>query len=227
MPFLAPNIVKDIPLVFLVIGVVLSGLWVSNIIYDHGVPQYISRKVGHGAGGLAFFGSYLLSSAFWPIIVSAALSLLFLSARFVKPNTFRGVGGSGRDQKIMAEVWFPLVAVPVYGVSWLWLKQPAVAVGGLLFMAWGDGITGLVRSQVYHRAVKGLWGSLAMFVVCLVISWVFIEPFWIGAVASLFATVAERIFGDYGIVKWADDNWAIPVVSASVMLVLMGLVGII
>jgi phytol kinase len=225
MPFNSEGFVNEIPLIVLIIGVVLSGLWVSNIIYDHGVPQYISRKVGHGAGGMAFFGSYLLSSAWWPIFVSAALSVLFLVAHLFKPSTFRGVGGSGRDSRIMAEVWFPLVAVPVYGISWLWLKQPAVAVASLLFMAWGDGVTGLVRSQIYHRAVKGWWGSLAMLIVCLAIAWVFIEPFWIGAVASLLAVVTERVFGDYGIIKWADDNWAIPVISATAMLGLMALTG--
>jgi len=125
----------------------------------------------------------------------------------------------------MAEIWFTLVAVPVFGVSWLWLNRPGVAVASLLFMAWGDGVTGLVRSQVYQRPVKGLWGSLAMFGVCLSVSWVFIEPFWIGAVASVVAVIGEWAFGDYGVLKWADDNWAIPLVSMATILGLMASLG--
>ena len=217
--------ISEIPLVVLVAGTVLIGLWLSNIIYDYGVPQYVSRKIGHFAGGLAFLASAVLSTAWWPIIVSAAFGTLLLAARLVSPRMTRGVGGSGRNSTIMAEIWFPVVAVPVFVISWLWLKQPMAAVASLLFMAWGDGVTGLVRGQVYHRPVKGPWGSLAMLVVCLAISWVFITPFWIGVIASGVAVVAEWSFGDYGIVRWGDDNWAIPVFSLATILGLMALVG--
>jgi phytol kinase len=223
---LPESMISELPFVILITGAVIAGLWISNIVYDHGTPQYISRKIGHGAGGLAFLASFVLSSAWWPLIVSAGFSALILAARLFRPEVIRGIGGAGRSSKIMAEVWFPLVAVPVFAISWLWLDKPEVAVVSLLFMAWGDGITGLVRSQVYGRPVKGLWGSLAMLVFCLVVSWVFINPFWIGAVASVVATVAERIFGDCGVIKWADDNWAIPLVSMATILGLLALVGI-
>ena len=125
----------------------------------------------------------------------------------------------------MAEVWFAFIAIPVFGISWLWLNKPGVSVTSLLFMAWGDGVTGLVRSQVYHRPVKGLWGSLAMLCVCLSISWVFIRPFWIGLASSVLAVITEWVFGDIGVLKWADDNWAIPLVSMGAILGLMAAVG--
>jgi phytol kinase len=217
--------IADLPLVLMVAGAVLAGLWVSNIVYDRGVPNYISRKIGHGAGGLAFLVSYNLSSAWWAIIVSLGFSLVLLLAHLLKPDIIRGVGGSGRNKDILAEVWFPLVAVPVFAISWLWLKQPGVAVACLLFMAWGDGATGLVRSQVYHQPVKGLWGSLAMFIVCLNIAWIFVFPFWIGLVASIAAVLTEWAFGEKGVIKWGDDNWAIPVVSLVAILGLMTLSG--
>ena len=225
MQFFSDKAVAEIPLVVLIIGAVLVGLWISDIVYDLGVPNYISRKMGHGAGGLAFLASFVFSSSGWPIIVAAIFSALLLTARLVKPEIIRGVGGTGRTPKVMAEVWFPLVAVPVYAISWLWLNQPAPAVTSLLFMAWGDGVTGIVRSQVYHRPVKGLWGSLAMLVVCLAISWVFIRPFWIGIAASVVAVIVEWAFGDIGMVKLADDNLAIPLISLGTMLGLMAWVG--
>ncbi len=126
----------------------------------------------------------------------------------------------------MAEVWFPLVAIPVFTISWLWLNKPAVSVASLLFMAWGDGVTGLVRSFVYHKAVKGLWGSLAMLCACLAIALVFIRPFWIGVAASVVAVITERTFGEYGILKWGDDNWAIPLASMATILGLTALTGL-
>jgi phytol kinase len=222
---LLKRMIAELPIVVLISGTVLVGLWVSNIAYDGGMPHHVSRKLGHGAGGVAFLISYSLSSAWWPIILSAGFTALLLTAHLARPNAIRGVGGSGRNKRIMAEVWFPLVAVPAFAVSWLWLDQPAVAVASLLFMAWGDGVTGLVRSQVYHRPVKGLWGSLAMLIVCLVISWIFIKPFWIGAAASVAAVITEWAFGDYGFFKWADDNWAVPLVSLGAILGLMALTG--
>jgi len=225
MQFFSENMIAEFPLVVLIAGAVLIGLWISNIVYDLGVPHYISRKIGHGAGGLAFLAAFAFSSSAWPIIVATGFGALLLAAHLVRPETFRGVGGTGRGDTAMAEVWFAWIAIPVFGISWLWLNEPAVAVTSLLFMAWGDGVTGLVRSQVYHRPVKGLWGSLAMLGVCLSISWVFIRPFWIGVAGSLMAVITEWVFGDNGVLKWADDNWAIPLVSMGTILGLMALVG--
>jgi hypothetical protein len=64
-----------------------------------------------------------------------------------------------------------------------------------------------------------------MLFVCLVIAWVFIKPFWIGAAASAVAVVTEWFFGDCGVCKWADDNWAIPLTSLVTILGLMALTG--
>ena len=52
----------DIAYVVLIAGVVLAGLWISNILYDLKVPHYISRKVSHIAGGVGFllFGHFRL-----------------------------------------------------------------------------------------------------------------------------------------------------------------------
>ncbi|HEX7474350.1 MAG TPA: hypothetical protein VF318_00150 [Dehalococcoidales bacterium] len=207
------------PFAVLVIGSVLVGLWISNTLYDLKVPHYISRKIGHAAGGLGFLiCTYAFTSAWWPMILSFSFGLVLWVARLVRPHTFRGVGGSGRPTNAMAEVWFPWVAVPVFAVGWGWLDQPFIAVSCLLFMAWGDCVTGLVRAEIYGKAVKGLWGSAAMMAICLAISWAFIHPFWIGAVGSMVATVTEWSFGDVGLVKWADDNWAIPIISLACIL---------
>jgi phytol kinase len=204
----------ELPYVVIVVGAVLVGLWLSNTLYDLKVPHYISRKIGHAAGGLGFLIMvFAFSSAMWPIILAFSFGLLLWLARIRRPGTFRGVGGSGRDPHVMAEVWFAWIAVPVFFIGWLWLNKPFIAVSCLLFMAWGDCVTGLVRAEVYHKPVKGLWGSLAMLIVCLAISWALIKPFWIGAAGSVIATITEWAFGDVGSIKWADDNWAIPIVS--------------
>ena len=218
--------VSEIPYAVMVLGVVLVGLWISNILFDLKVPHYVSRKVGHSAGGVGFLLCGLFfHTALWPIILAAGFALVLAVARITKPNAFRGVGGSGRATNVRSEVWFALIAVPVFAVGWLWLNKPLVAVTCLLFMAWGDCVTGLMRFRVYGRPVKGLWGSAAMLVVCLVISRAFLQPFWIGVVGSVVAVATEWAFGDAGIIKWADDNWAIPVTSLASILILLALTG--
>jgi phytol kinase len=218
--------VHQFPLAILSVAVALTGLWISNILYDRGVPNYVSRKIGHLAGGIAFLIAFFFSGPGWPIIIATGFGILLLIARLAKPGIIRGVGGTGRSNKVIAELWFPWVAVPVFAISWLWLGKPAISVACLLFMAWGDGITGFVRSIVYRKAVKGWWGSLAMLCVCLIISAFFIRPFWIGVLACVVAVVTEQSFGEYGIFKWGDDNWAIPVISMITILGLMAITGL-
>jgi hypothetical protein len=206
----------------LIAAVALAGLLVSNRLYDQGIPHYVSRKLGHAIGGIAFLlcGRFF-STAVWPICLAAGFSLLLGGARLLRPLAFRGVGGGARGGHVLAEVWFPAVAIPVFGVGWYWLKLPAVAVACLLFMAWGDCVTGLVRFKVYGRPVKGIWGSLAMLVVCLAIAGFMIRPFWVGAVGAGIAVLSEWAFGDAGVIKWGDDNWAIPATSLAAIAGLM------
>jgi len=218
--------VAEIPYVVLIVGAVLVGLWLSNILYDLRVPHYTSRKIGHAAGGLGFLCCALLfSSGWWVLILAIGFTAMLGVARLVRPDTFRGVGGTGRPMEVMAEVWFPLATIPVISVGWVWLDKPLIAISCLLFMAWGDCVTGVVRSQVYGRAVKGFWGSVAMFGTCLIIAWCFIEPLWVGLVTAVVATITEWACGDVGIIKPLDDNLMIPLTSCATVFGILGSIG--
>lgn len=222
MPSTWETLAVESPYTILLIVIIVLGLWASNFAYDRGVPQYVSRKIGHGAGGLGFLlAPFVFSTAWLPITLAFAFTLILVAARFMRPATFRGVGGNGRSNDSFAEIAFSAVAVPVYLIGWLWLEQPLISAVALAFMAWGDGITGLVRARLYHNPVKGLWGSLAMLAVCLALSWLLVKPFWVGAVGSAAAVIAEYSFGDVGFVKRIDDNLAIPLVSLVVLLGLL------
>jgi phytol kinase len=218
MPVSTQSISGQWPFAVLLSGIIFAGLWLSNLAYDHNIPQYVSRKIGHFAGGICFLlAPFLFSSALLPLVLAAAFTLLLLMARWRRPETFRGVGGNSRGDSF-AEIAFAAVAIPVYLVGWVWLDEPLLAAVALTFMAWGDGVTGLVRAGVYRRQVKGLWGSFAMLLVCTGLAVALVRPVWAGAVAALAATIAEVSFGDVGIVKPVDDNLAIPVISLAVLL---------
>lgn len=110
--------IAEIPYAVLITGAMLVGLYLANYFYDKGVEQYISRKVGHGVGGMGFLLCvFLFSSAWWPMILAGGFTLLLGGARLIKPQTFRGVGGTGR-QHALAEVYFPAAGTISLGVGW-------------------------------------------------------------------------------------------------------------
>jgi len=210
-------VLAEIPFALLIAGAVLVGLYLANYFYDKGVEQYISRKVGHGVGGMGFLLCvFLFSSAWWPLIIAVGFVLLLGGARLIKPQAFRGVGGTGR-QHALAEVYFPIAGVISLSVGWAWLGNPWLAVVPILFMAWGDMLTGLVRSRIYGKEIKGNWGSVAMIAVCLVVAY-FFKPYWIGAIGAVVATLAER-FTPLSKGVW-DDNWTIVLASLTIMTLL-------
>lgn len=207
---------NQIPLLLLVAGAGIVGLYLSNLMYDYQVPHYISRKMGHLFGGCAaIFALFLFNTWLLPTIIAGTFTIMLGLARVIRPSTFRGVGGSGRPDTA-AEFWFPLSMTICWGVGWGIFNQPVISTVAILMMAWGDAITGLTRSKIYGKAVKGLWGSLAMFIVCLIVTSTFIQPFWLGLVISAGATLAEWSCGDVSKVKFlrkVDDNISIPIVS--------------
>ncbi|HUU64613.1 MAG TPA: hypothetical protein VMW37_00730 [Dehalococcoidales bacterium] len=203
----------EIPFVILIAGAALVGLYLANLFYDYNIPQYISRKLGHLGGCVGFLLCPLLFSSFWwPLVLTTGFTALLLYARWLKPRTFRGVGGSGRPEAL-AEIHFPATGIITIGICWGLRGEPWLAIVPLCFMGGGDAITGLIRSKVYGKEIKGNFGSVGMLAVCLIFAY-FIHPYWIGAVGAVTAVVAERFTKT---TRYVDDNLTIPLASAVVM----------
>ena len=104
----------------------------------------------------------------------------------------------------MYEVHFSLA----YGATLLigvLLQNLMVGLIPLLFMSFGDSATGLVRAVTQKKQVKSWDGSLAMFLVCSIIGWLFLGVY--GIIIAAVATLVERIPG-------IDDNITVPIVTA-------------
>ena len=206
----------EAPFAILIVGATLLGLYLANLFYDFNIPQYISRKLGHLGGCVGFLLCPLLFSTFWwPLILTTGFTVLLLYARLFRPKTFRGVGGSGRPQAL-AEIHFPATGIVLIGVLWGIFNQPWLAIVPLCFMGGGDAVTGIIRSKVYGREVKGNWGSLGMLITCLVLAY-FIQPYAIGVAGAITATLVEKYTRTS---KYVDDNLTIPLSSALVMALL-------
>jgi len=213
--------ISEIPYAILVAGVALFGLYLANLFYDYGISNYISRKLGHLGGAIGFLLCPLLFSTFWwPFILTIAFTILLGCARWFRPETFRGVGGSGRPEAL-AEVHFPAAGIVLIGVLWGIYDQPWLAIVPLTFMGAGDSVTAFIRMKFYGREVKGNLGSIGMLVTCLLLAY-FIKPYLIGVAGAVTATLAERFTKT---TRFVDDNLIIPLVSGLIMGVLYGCFG--
>lgn len=206
------KILLEIPYVVLITVLVLLFLYMANMAYDKGMENYLSRKISHFGGGVAFLLCALLfSKPWWPLILAGGFVFLLGGARFLKPTLFRGTGGSARSHAF-AEVFFPL-AGGLALLNWVWSGNPFLGVLPGMYLGFGDQCTGLVRSWHCKREKKGWCGTMAMLVICLLVSYL-LEPFWVGAVMAVTATLAERFTP---LTKgWIDDNWVLTLSSALV-----------
>jgi dolichol kinase len=208
---------KEFPYVLLIGGIVLVGLYFANMMYDTGkIPHHVSRKISHITGGVGFLLlPFLFTSVWYPLIIVSSFTLLLLYTHIYRPVIFRGTGGTGRLQAF-AEVHYPATAIPIILIGWGCLHQPWLAIVPLLYLAFGDAVTGLVRNRIYKREMKGNMGSMAMFLVCCLLAY-FMKPYYIGLVGAIVATLAEKFTPTK---QYLDDNLTIPILSFASMIVI-------
>lgn len=189
---------------------------ISNAVHLRPAPFFLSRKVAHfGAGIAIFFLPLLFSSILWPALLSGGFLLLLLATH--RTNIWHGFARPGR----IAEVVFALSVF--ISIMAAWNIDPWLAVLPGLFMAFGDGVTGVVRYRVYRREVKGWWGTVACLVACALLA-LLVHPYWVGLVGAVVFSVAEKLCGDVGRIK-IDDNLAAPLAALAMMVPLYLLVG--
>ena len=219
------SFVAQLPYAVLIVSGVLLGLHLANEFYDIApTKQWITRKVGHLSGFVGYLlCAYMLSSFIWPLVLSVGFLLLLSVARLLKgATTFRGVARTST----WAEIWYPISAGIVVGVMWGIYDKPFLAVFCIGLLGVSDAVTGIVRSKFCKTAQKHWSGSVAMFLSSLLLAGVFVHPFWIGVIASVFGTLTEWASGDVSKVKLlrkVDDNISVPLIGMIVVILLTSL----
>ncbi|MWG34761.1 dolichol kinase [Halomarina oriensis] len=109
---------------------------------------------------------------------------------------------------------YALYLLSMAAVAWLFPPStvPGAAVAGMLMLALGDPVSGLVGSGEL-QSVKGAPSLLAMFAVCLAIAFgvgLALAPAVVGAAAATLADGVKPVVASYVV----DDNLTIPPAAA-------------
>jgi dolichol kinase len=189
-----------------------NAFWLA--LYNIFIILYLSRKVHEK------FGNYMARKTIH--LLSAGVSLIlcpFLFSNLLVPLLLAGLTivltvlghkrkllGWFQEKENYADVYFTVACTLLLALFWnynIW-----IGILSCLFMAWGDGVTGLVRYVVYKRRTKGAWGNLAMLTICAGLGYFLLGH--IGLVGGILSSLIERF-------EKVDDNISVPLSSAVIM----------
>mgnify|MGYP000220986278 CR=1 FL=1 len=188
---------------------VLLMVFKASKLVSRRLNKYIARKFIHfTTGGLvAIAAPFIFETPTVPIIGAVGMALMTIIPRFW-----------GRDldwyqvENNFGDTWFCISFAVLFLLFWYVDKW--IAVVPALFMAYGDGVTGIVRSIIYKDWIKGWWGTVAMLAISLPIGAALKGV--AGLISALAATAVEKM-------PQIDDNITVPAVAAAVLYVLRGL----
>jgi hypothetical protein len=173
---------------------------------DEKFGTYMARKAIHilSAGVSVMLARVIFSDWLIPVVVG------LLMVAYTAVGHIQKLHGWFQIRRNYADIYFIVACTGVLVIFWnynVW-----IGVLSALFLAWGDGLTGIVRKLVYGKRNKGLWGTAAMFAVCIALAYVMNGRVgYVAFVAAAFASIAERF-------EQIDDNITIPVGSAIIMM---------
>jgi phytol kinase len=179
------------------------------------VAVYYNRKIAHMlAGGLPILLSPIVfDDPIWPL-VGGILGCIALASTHLLD---RRLWWMQTEQNMNDATFAFMLGISVYFL-WNYSNEPWLAILPALFMAFGDGVTGIIRNFMFRKRTKSAWGNLGMAIVCLPLGF-FIGgsvtpsiPLW-GLLSGAVASFIERY--EFGPI---DDNVLIVVASTIVLL---------
>ncbi|WP_410509524.1 dolichol kinase [Methanosarcina hadiensis] len=209
------SIYADLP-VFAVLAVwnLFVLLVLSKKVYEFALKKgrstnssiYFSRKAIHFlAGGLtAMLLPFVASEPILPALMAFGLAL----ATYVPHKLNRRMYWF-QDPENIYDVDFTLSWGLIIFFTWYIDKSFWLGVIPVLFMAYGDGITGIIRNLKYNKRTKAWEGTAGMLILCIIIG---AQMGLAGILAGILCSFVERI-------ENMDDNITVPAVS---LLILVG-----
>ncbi len=176
---------------------------------------YYNRKIVHMmAGGVGSLCVPILFDDYWyPLICGILLTVFTYAAHVSGTRMFWFQTEQNLNDVKFALMWWVSITL-----IWALVGDPWLAIVPSLFMAFGDGVTGVVRNAVIKKRSKSPIGNVFMFVVSAPMGWVVAGmgdpsiPVW-GLIAASVATFVERY--EFGPI---DDNILITISATAVLL---------
>lgn len=177
---------------------------------------YYNRKIVHmlagGIGSLAV--PFVFQDPWYPLVAGLGFTLFTLLAHRLGLRMYWFQTADNTNDVKFALMW----ALSVSGLWWFF-DDPWLAILPSLYMAFGDGVTGIARNALVRRRSKNPIGNLFMLIVCVPIGWVIgaqadpAIPWW-GVASAITATWVERY--EFGPI---DDNVLITLTASAVLFI--------
>ena len=208
------SIVADLP-VFAVIAVwnLFVLLILSKKVYQLSLKKgrstnssiYFSRKAIHFlAGGLtAMLLPFIAHEPVLPAVTAFGLAFMTYLPHKLNRRMYWF-----QDPENLYDVDFTLSWGLIILFTWYVDRSFWLGVVPVLFMAYGDGITGVIRNLKYNKRTKAWEGTAGMFVMCIIIG---AKMGFAGIFAGIVCSLVERIEG-------IDDNITVPAAGLLILL---------
>ena len=206
----------------------ILGLWAAIVVFgikpfyhylrkqgsEHMVAVYYNRKVAHMlAGGVPIIASPMVfDNPIW-VLIGGVLGSIALAATHILDRRLWWM----QTEQNMNDATFALMLGLSVFVIWEYSDEPWLAILPSLFMAFGDGVTGIIRNKMFKKRTKSAWGNVGMAALCLPLGYIIGAmaepqiPLW-GLIAGIVASFVERY--EFGPI---DDNVLIVVFSSIVL----------
>ncbi|MCE4628458.1 MAG: dolichol kinase [Desulfurococcales archaeon] len=194
-----------------VLGVVLLTRFTYELFRRRGMPHnvavYYNRKIIHilAGGVVAFLVPFLFEAPLIPFLMSLMLGAFLYYWHWKGKLLFWF-----QTEENMYEVNFTVA----WGVSllllWAITGDPKISVVPAVFIAIGDGVTGIIRNALFGRRTKHWLGNIGMALVVIPLGYALAGT--LGAVAGAIASIVER----YEIPP-IDDNILIALSSLAIL----------
>ncbi len=208
----------------------ILGLWAAIVVFgikpfyhylrkqgsEHMVAVYYNRKVAHMlAGGVPIIASPMVfDNPIW-VLIGGVLGSIALAATHILDRRLWWM----QTEQNMNDATFALMLGLSVFVIWEYSDEPWLAILPSLFMAFGDGVTGIIRNKMFKKRTKSAWGNVGMAALCIPLGYIIGAmaepqiPLW-GLIAGIVASFVERY--EFGPI---DDNVLIVVFSSIVLFV--------